>query len=66
MRIRDGKNLDPGWRNSDPGSGINIPDPQHCFFLNSNPFARQLAQANYTERSKTQSYFAAEWGGGGM
>jgi hypothetical protein len=24
-------NLDPGWKNSDPGSGINIPDPQHCF-----------------------------------
>ena len=24
MRIRD-----PGWRQSDPGSGINIPDPQH-------------------------------------
>jgi hypothetical protein len=24
IRIRDG-------RNSDPGSGINIPDPQHCF-----------------------------------
>jgi hypothetical protein len=30
MRIRD--LFDPGslgWRNSDPGSGINIPDPQH-------------------------------------
>jgi hypothetical protein len=33
--------MDPGWKktgsgtrdgkNSDPGSGINIPDPQHCF-----------------------------------
>jgi hypothetical protein len=26
---------DPGWvkiRIRDPGSGINIPDPQHCFF----------------------------------
>jgi hypothetical protein len=21
--------LDPGWKNSDLGSGINIPDPQH-------------------------------------
>ncbi len=20
----------PGWKNSDPGSGVNIPDPQHC------------------------------------
>ncbi len=39
MRIRDGKKigfgiekiqiLDPGWKNY--GSGINIPDPQHCF-----------------------------------
>jgi hypothetical protein len=23
--------LDPGWKESDPGSGINIPDPQHFF-----------------------------------
>ncbi len=30
MRIRDGKNSDPGWKNSDPGSGSNIPDQQHC------------------------------------
>jgi hypothetical protein len=22
--------LDPGWKNSDPESGINIADPQHC------------------------------------
>jgi hypothetical protein len=22
--------LDPGWKNSDPGSWINISDPQHC------------------------------------
>ncbi len=22
---------DPGGKNSDPGSGINIPDLQHCF-----------------------------------
>jgi hypothetical protein len=22
--------LDPGWKNWDPGSGINIPDLQHC------------------------------------
>jgi hypothetical protein len=36
---------DPGWRQfgsgirdgkkSDPGSGINIPDPQHCCFVTS-------------------------------
>jgi hypothetical protein len=34
MRIRDGKNSDPGCgmeENSDPGSGINIPDPQHFY-----------------------------------
>jgi hypothetical protein len=29
-RIRDGDSSDPGWKKSDPGSGINIPDPQHC------------------------------------
>jgi hypothetical protein len=28
MRIRDGKNSDPGWKKF--GSGINIPDSQHC------------------------------------
>jgi hypothetical protein len=39
MRIRDADpgpgiflTLDPGWKNSDPGSGINIPDPQHCLY----------------------------------
>jgi hypothetical protein len=34
VRIRDGKK-------SDPGSGINIPDPQHCKILN---FFRKLIQ----------------------
>jgi hypothetical protein len=28
MRIRDGDSTDPGWKKV--GSGINIPDPQHC------------------------------------
>ncbi len=32
MRIRDGDRSDPGWKKSDRGSRINIPDPQHCFF----------------------------------
>jgi hypothetical protein len=27
MRIRD-----PGWKTSDPRSGINISDPQHCIY----------------------------------
>jgi hypothetical protein len=27
--IRDLFDLDPGWKNSGPGSGLNIPDPQH-------------------------------------
>jgi len=34
--IRDGDSSDPGsWmgKNQDPGSGINIPDPQHCINL---------------------------------
>ena len=30
-RIRDEDSSDPGWKKSDPGSGINIPDPQHWF-----------------------------------
>jgi hypothetical protein len=32
MRIRIRDQFDPlsGLKNSDPGSGINIPDPQHC------------------------------------
>ncbi len=33
MRTRDpggiSLTLDPGWKNLEPGSGINIPDPQH-------------------------------------
>ncbi len=29
MRIRNILIWDPGWKNSDPGSGINIPNPQH-------------------------------------
>jgi hypothetical protein len=38
IRIRDGKNSDPGYKkNSDPGSEINIPDPQHCCILISVP-----------------------------
>jgi hypothetical protein len=40
MRIRNlcdpGSGIgDPGWKNLDPGSGINIPDPQHCSHLYS-------------------------------
>jgi hypothetical protein len=36
IRIRDpGSGIflirDPGWKNSDPAFGINIPDPQHCW-----------------------------------
>jgi hypothetical protein len=39
MRIRDPESFRPwireqGWKNLDPRSGINIPDPQHC--LNAN------------------------------
>jgi hypothetical protein len=26
--------MDPGWKNSDPESGKNIPDPQHCISRN--------------------------------
>jgi hypothetical protein len=33
IRLRDPESfltLDPGWKISDPGFGINIPDSQHC------------------------------------
>jgi hypothetical protein len=30
MRIRDGKNSDPGWKKVGSGIEKNIPDPQHC------------------------------------
>jgi hypothetical protein len=33
MRIRDGKNSDPGSGKEKYGSGIYIPDPQHCHKL---------------------------------
>jgi hypothetical protein len=26
---------DPSWKNSDPGSGINIPDPQYWLYINN-------------------------------
>jgi hypothetical protein len=30
--------LDPGWKKiTGPGSGINIPDPQHCIFGRPDP-----------------------------
>jgi hypothetical protein len=31
IRIRDLFDSGSGMENSDPESGINIPDPQHCF-----------------------------------
>ncbi len=35
MRIREFFfTLDPGWKNLDPGSDINITDPQHCLIYN--------------------------------
>ncbi len=40
IRDRDGKNSDPesGMENVfDPGSGINIPDPQYCMQNLSSP-----------------------------
>ncbi len=33
MQIQDRKNLDPGCKNSDPGSRINIPDPQQLIAM---------------------------------
>ncbi len=36
--------LDPGWKDSDPGSGINIPDPQHCYYAIQNTGFIQIYQ----------------------
>jgi hypothetical protein len=33
IRIRDLLTRDPGWKNSDPGSSINIPDQQHWLWI---------------------------------
>ncbi len=36
IRIRDLVNpwiRDPGWKKLNPGSGIYIPDPQHCLLV---------------------------------
>jgi hypothetical protein len=38
---------DPGWKNSDPGSGINILDPQHCIFDNISFFAGHKNRIHY-------------------
>jgi hypothetical protein len=36
IRIRDGKNSDPGWKKK-LGSGINIPDPLHSYYSHLSP-----------------------------
>jgi hypothetical protein len=42
VRIQDGKKSDPGWKTypgwKKVGSGINIPDPQHCWYGNTFTF----------------------------
>ena len=69
--IRDPRSgiRDPGWvkiRIRDPGSGINIPDPQHGlpppppFYLSSSPFLVNLASfhssTTYRVHYNTKSY----------
>jgi hypothetical protein len=36
-------NLDPGWKSSYSGSGINIPDPQHCGFRSGNSVKQSIS-----------------------
>jgi len=42
VRIQDGKKSDPEWKTypgwKKVGSGINIPDPQHCWYGNTFTF----------------------------
>jgi hypothetical protein len=35
--------VDPGWKNSDPGSGINISNPQHTGYSYVVPMGRGVA-----------------------
>jgi hypothetical protein len=42
---RDGKNSDPGWKKF--GSGINIPDPQHCCLQHRFGITAQVVLALY-------------------
>jgi hypothetical protein len=58
MRIRD-----PGWKQfgsgirdgkkSDPGSEINIPDPQHCLVPQTVPCKRQEGKSNLSKNKPT-------------
>jgi hypothetical protein len=57
----------PGWRQfgsgirdgkkSDPGSGINIPDPQYCFFLKNGSAALSLLKKIATAFSAGKALF---------
>jgi hypothetical protein len=58
--IRDPKSeiRDPGsgmGKNQDPGSGINIPDPQHCKILNF--IFEMLKEKNFAQFSKNYRTF---------
>ncbi len=44
----------PRWKNSDPGSGINIPDPQHCFIVTRLNDARMYFQTNVAKLLQSQ------------
>ncbi len=58
--IRDPRSgiRDPGWvkiRIRDPGSGINIPDPQHCLYMMF--FVNQIEKRNLREINHTGIFF---------
>ncbi len=54
MRIRDGKNSDPGWKKF--GSGINIPDSQHCPIDTYDTGTRVLYSGSKLESFGTPKY----------
>ncbi len=37
---------DPGWKKPDPGSAINILDPQHCIFLHDTRYVGWIMDSN--------------------
>ncbi len=61
MRIRDGKNLDPGWKKF--GSGINIPDPQQWMKCNVSPWQSDRRARLGSSSSGVAPRKSCSWGG---
>ncbi len=54
-------------KNQDPGSGINIPDPQHCMELTNDESEKALQEGKkpMNVRLKGRDAGGGVWGGGG-